>query len=94
MDNLSILLHLATVESISVALAYGTILSAHLEELARARANKTAGAVDFMDLLSTEQHRFEIQPIALAAKTAPHPDVPKVVTKAVTESPKATTRRP
>ena len=50
LNNLSTLLHLATVESISVALAHDTILSAHLEELARARDNETAGAVDFTDL--------------------------------------------
>ena len=35
LNNLSIMLHLATTESISVALAYDSILSAHLEELAR-----------------------------------------------------------
>ena len=54
LNNLSILLHLAAVESIAVALAYDAILSAHLEELVRARADRTAGAVDFMDMLSTE----------------------------------------
>ena len=93
LNNLSILLHLATVESIAVALAYDTILSTRLEELARSRANKTAGAVDFTDLLSTEQHRFKIHAIDLAAKTAPKPAVPRVVTKAVTEVTKAPTRR-
>ena len=94
LNNLPILLHLATVESIAVSLACDTILSTHLGELARARANKTAGAVDFMDLLSTEQHRFKIQAIALAAKSDQQPAVPKVATKAVTEVPKATAKRP
>ena len=51
MGNFSTLLHLAAVESIAVAFAYDSILSAHLAELDRARADRTAGAVDFMDLL-------------------------------------------
>ena len=86
LNSLSILLHLATVESIAVALAYDTILSTHLEELARARAIKIAGEVDFMGLLSTEQHRFMIHAIAQAAKSAPKPDVHKVVSKAVSDA--------
>ena len=86
LNNLSILLHLAAVESIAVALAYDTILSTHLGELARVRANKAAGKVDFMDLLSTKQHRFKIQAIAQAARSAPQPAVPKVVSKAVSEA--------
>ena len=94
LNNLSILLHLPTTESVAGALAYDTRLSAHLEELARARANKTDGAVDFTDLLSTKQHRFKIRAIALAAKSAPQPAVPKVVAKAVTEVPKAPNKRP
>ena len=47
LNNLSIILHLATTESIAVALAYDSILPAHLGELAR--ANRTTGPVDFMD---------------------------------------------
>ena len=85
---------MAAVESIAVAPACDAILSTRLEELARARANKTAGTVDFKDLLSTEKHRFKIQAIALASKTAPLPAVPKVGAKAVTEVPNATTKRP
>ena len=93
LNYLSILLHLATVESISVALACDAILSARLEELARERANKTAGAVDFTDLLYTKQHRFKIRAISQAAKTTPQPAVPKVAPKAVTDVPKAHTKR-
>ena len=71
LNNLSILLHLSAVESIAVAWAYDSILSAHLEELARARADRTAGAVDFVDLLSSENHRFKMQAIAQAGRSAP-----------------------
>ena len=73
LNNLSIILHLATTESISVALAYDSIPPAHLEELARARANRTAGAVDFMDLLSSERQRFMLHAIAQAAKSVLRP---------------------
>ena len=48
LNNLSILLHLATAESIAVALAYGAIVPAYLGKLARPRANKTAGAAASM----------------------------------------------
>ena len=60
----------------------------------RARANKTAGAVDFTDMLSTEQHRFKIHAIDQAAKTAPQPAVPRVATKAVPDVPQAPNKRP
>ena len=73
LNNLSILLRLAAVESIDVAPEYDAILPAHLEELVRARSNRTAGAVYFTDLLSTEQHRFKILAIDRAAKSAPPP---------------------
>ena len=63
-----------------------------MEELAR--ANRTAGALDFTDMLSMEQQRFKIHAIAQADKSAQQPAVPKVATKAVTEVPKATNKRP
>ena len=46
-----------------------------------------------MDLLSSEQQRFEIHAVEQAAKSAPQPDVPKVATKASTKVPKATNKR-
>ena len=70
-NNLSIILHLATTESISAALIYDGLLTAHLEELARARQERPAAQVDFADLLSTEQTRFKIQAVAQASKPAP-----------------------
>ena len=70
-NHLSIVLHLATVENISSALLYDSLLSAHLEELARARAEKSAEAVDFAQLLSVEQTRFKLQAVAQAAKPTP-----------------------
>ena len=50
-------------EAIGTALTYDQLLKAHLEELARARANGTAGSVDFAELLSNEQHCFKMQAI-------------------------------
>ena len=87
LSNFSILLHLAAVESIAVALAYDNILSAHLEELALSRADRTAGAVDFADLLSPEHHRFKMQAIAQATKSAPPPaGTDRAVVKASAEA--------
>ena len=91
-NNVAIILNLAATESISVALAYDSILSAHLGELSR--ADRVSGAVDFADLLSSGKQRFKIHAISQAAKSAPRPAVPKVATKAVTEVPKATDKRP
>ena len=45
-------------------------------EVWRARANPTAGAVYFMDLLSSERQRFEIHAISQAAKDSPPPMLP------------------
>ena len=76
LNYMSILLHLATTESMSAALIYDGLISSHLEELARSRANKTAGVVDFADLLSNEHARFKIQAVA-QAKPSVKPNVPK-----------------
>ena len=74
---MSIILHLATTESIAAALLYDSILSAHLEELARARVERSAETVDFAGLLSVEQPRFKLQAIAQAVKPAPANEVQK-----------------
>ena len=74
---MSIILHLATTESIAAALLYDSILSAHLEELARARVERSAETVDFAELLSVEQPRFKLQAIAQAVKPAPVNEVQK-----------------
>ena len=50
--------HLATTDAIGTALTYDQRSKAHLEEIARARANGTAGVVDFAELLSTEKTLF------------------------------------
>ena len=90
LNNFSILLHLSAVESIAVAWAYDSILSAHLEELARSRADRTAGDVNFAELLSTENHRFKMQAIAQAGRPANAPaSSDRVPPKAVSD-PKAT----
>ena len=70
-NNLSVILHLATTETISAALIYDSLLSAHLEELARARQERSAAQVDFAELLSNEQSRFKTQAVAQAAKKEP-----------------------
>ena len=67
-NHLSIVLQLATVENIASALLYDSLLSSHLEELARARAEKSTEIVDFAQLLSVEQTRFKLQAVAQAAK--------------------------
>ena len=67
-NHLSIVLHLATVENIATALLYDSLLSAHLEELARARAEKSSETVDFAQLLSMEQTRFKLQAVSQASK--------------------------
>ena len=63
LNHLSVVLHLATTEAIGTALTYDQLLKSHLEELARARANGTGGAVDFAELLPNEQHCFKMQAI-------------------------------
>ena len=66
MDNLSVALFLETAEPIGASLAYDTALSAQLGELAR--PNRTAGAVDLGDLLSSDRSRFKIHAAAHAPK--------------------------
>ena len=66
LNHVSILLHMVTTEATTTALVYDGLISSHLEELARPRANKTAGAVDFHDLLSNEHARFKLQAVAQA----------------------------
>ena len=73
-NHLSIVLRLATTENIESALLYDSLLSAHLEELARARAERSAETLDFAQLISVEQTRFKLQAVAQAAKTAPPAD--------------------
>ena len=77
LNRLSVVLHIATTESIGTALTYDQLLKSHLEELARARANGTAGAVDFAALLSTEQHCFKLQAVHQHAKPVKDPVVKK-----------------
>ena len=55
LGNLSILLHLATIASITASLLYGGLLSAHLEELARAGAERSTAVVNFAAPLSVEK---------------------------------------
>ena len=77
LNSVSIILHLATTESIAAALLYDSILSAHLEELARARVERSADTVDFAALLSAEQPRFKLHAIAQAVKPTPVNDAQK-----------------
>ena len=69
-NNLSIILHISTTECIAAAPLYDSLLSAHLEELARARKARSASQVDFAEPLAVGQTRFEIQAAAQAAKPA------------------------
>ena len=71
LNFISIILHIVTTESISAALIYDGLMSAHLEELARSRANRTAGTVDFHELLSNEHARFKAQALAQAKPAVP-----------------------
>ena len=75
LNNFPVLLHLATTENIATPMAYDSLLSAHLAESARARAERTVGAVDFADLLSTERARSQIQ---AAAQCVRAPNIPPV----------------
>ena len=61
-NNLSIIPHLATTESIAVALARDSIPPRSIGGIS-ACDNRTAGSVDFMDMLHSEQQRFKIQAI-------------------------------
>ena len=54
-------------ENIASALLYGSLLSSHLEELARARAGKSTEVADFAQMLSVEQTRFKLQAVAQAS---------------------------
>ena len=47
LNFLPILLRIVTTESISSALLYGGLITTHMEELSRSRANRTAGLADF-----------------------------------------------
>ena len=81
LNNLSLILHLATTESIAAALLYDGLLSAHLEEMARPRAERPAAVIGLSELLSVEQTRFKLQAIAQAAKTPAVEKVEKVEMK-------------
>ena len=72
-DNVFIILHIGTAENIAASLLYDSILSDHLEEMdrEREREERAAAQVDFAELLSAEQTRFDIQPAAKAAKHSP-----------------------
>ena len=74
LNHLSIVLHIATTETIGTAVLYDNLLSAHLEELARSRAERVGAAVDLSPLLSNERRRFKIQ---AATQTANPPPVEK-----------------
>ena len=76
LNNMSPILHLATTDSIAAALLYDSILSAHMEELDRSRAERSDAVIDFNELLAVEQTRFKLRAIAQAAKE--EPDVEKV----------------
>ena len=65
--------HLKTAENIATAMAYDALLSAHLAESARARAERTVGAVDFAYPLSAERAWFKIQAAAQCVRT---PNIP------------------
>ena len=71
LNHLSIVLHIATTETIGTALVYDSLLSSHLDELARSRAGRVGDAVDFASLLSNEHHRFKIQAATQTAKPPP-----------------------
>ena len=64
LNSVSILLHIVTTESIAASLIYDGLISTHLGDLDRPRANKKAGAVDFADLMSNEHSRFKIQAVS------------------------------
>ena len=70
-NRLSIVLHLATTESIATALAYDSLLCAHIAELARWRDELNTGipdfSSDFASLLSNEQPRYKLQASAQTA---------------------------
>ena len=63
LNHLSIVLHLATTETIGASLSYDSLMETHIEELARARSNGEAGSTDFHELLPNEQRRFNFQAI-------------------------------
>ena len=71
LSNLSPIPHLAATESIAAALLCDSLLSAHLEELARPRSERSAAVIDCNELLSVEQTRFKLQAIAQEAKKEP-----------------------
>ena len=82
-NNLSIVLHLATAENIATAVLYDSLLSAHIEELARDRAERATAAVNFAELLPVEQHRFKLQAVSQAAKSATPVDLKKEKRKSI-----------
>lgn len=59
MDNVFAPMRLAEIENIFVSLAYYDLLFSRLDESSRAREDRAVGAVDFVDLLSTERARFK-----------------------------------
>ena len=93
LNNRSISLHLAATESIGDSTSYDTLLASQLEELGRARANRTAGAVNFMGLLQSEPPRLQIQANAQAEMTSQNPAATRAPAKAPPVDPKATGER-
>ena len=74
-NNLSIVLALATTENIAISVLYDSLLSAHLEELARACVESSTDVADFAELLSAEHPRFKLKAVSQAAKAAPVVDL-------------------
>ena len=88
LNHLSITLHLATVESMAVALSYDRLAQAHLAEKARAREDLSQPAPaavaenEFSKILSNEQPHFRQQainenPRQLATNAKREPKTPK-----------------
>ena len=75
MSNILFLRQLETTKNIDTAMAYDTLLSDRLAESARARAERTAGAVDFAELLSTGRARFKVQAVAHCVRAPNGPPV-------------------
>ena len=63
-----------------MAMEYDALLAAHLAESPSARAERTVGAVDLVDLLSTERARFKAQAVAQCVRAANVPPVKNLKT--------------
>ena len=76
MNRISVVLHIETTESIASAATYKSLLSPHIEDISRLRAELTIEHPYFSGLLSVGKTRFKIHAVAQSDKPIPPAKTP------------------